>query len=67
MKSAYQVEQEVRAARAEGRPVWFVQAHGWRWGVYIAPVFACRKDAEAEAERCNARGDARHFSVEQGS
>jgi hypothetical protein len=67
MKSSYQIEQEVRAARAEGRPVYYVAAEGWRWGVYIEPVFACREDADAEAERSSARGGARCFRVEVGT
>lgn len=62
-KSDYQRENEVRAARAAGRPVYYVAVTGWRWGVYIAPSFADRREAEAEAARCNATGGG-CFSVE---
>jgi hypothetical protein len=66
MKSSYQIAQEVKAARAKGLPIWYVEAEIWKWGVYIAPCFAEQEDAEAEAARCNARGDG-YFVVKCGS
>lgn len=67
MKSSYQIAQEVRAARDAKRPIFYVQAHGWRWGVYIAPCFATREDAEEARERSEAAGGARSWTVEVGT